>query len=135
MTAEFKAIDPKTYVDWSKAQWAQKSAKIGAERVPAGTVVETIMADGHVETKKTAGADGGYKVTNPNGEQYLVDPAKFEKSYQQTSSPGVFEPKYNPVQIVQISENIAFKAPWGEDMKIKAGGVLVKAGDNDTCVK
>jgi hypothetical protein len=127
---EFKAIDPVTYADWSKAQWAQNTAKVKAEFVPAGTVVETIMADGHVETTKTAGADGGYKVTNPTGEQYLVDPAKFEKRYQ-PSAPGIYEPKFDPVQVVRIEESVAFKAPWGEDMRIKAGGALVNGGGND----
>ena len=128
---DFKTINPATDIDWSKAVWAQKSSKVIAEKVPAGTVVETIMADGHVETTKTAGPNGGYKVTNPNGEQYLVDPAKFENRYDVVGEK-TYAPKWDPVRVVRIDEDVTFKAPWGEDMRIKAGGVLVKgSGDND----
>ena len=126
----FKHIDTKTYVDWSQAQWAQKTANVLAEKVAPGTQVETVMKDGHVETTKTAGPDGGYKVTNPDGEQYLVDPVKFETRYDDQGG-GRYAPKFDPVQVVAVTENISFKAPWGSDMFIKAGGVLVNGGGND----
>ncbi len=129
--SDFKKIDPASYTDWSKASWAQKTAQVMAEKVPEGTVVETIMADGHVETEKTAGKNGGYKVTNPSGEQYLVDPAKFESRYDQVGE-NTFAPKFDPVRVVSLSESVSFIAPWGEEMRIKSGGVLVKgSGDND----
>jgi hypothetical protein len=129
--ADFKTINPATDIDWNLASWAQKTAQVMAERVDAGTVVQTIMADGHVETSKTAGKDGGYKITNPNGEQYLIDPAKFESRYD-SAGDNVYRPKYDPIRVVQTNENVSFNAPWGEKMFIKAGGVLVKgSGDND----
>ena len=131
---DFKAINPATDVNWDNASWAQKSAQVLAERVGPGTVVQTIMADGHVETSKTAGTNGGYKVTNPNGEQYLVDPAKFESRYE-SAGENAYCPKWDPVRVVRTDGNVSFKAPWGEDMFIKAGGVLVKgSGDNDIYV-
>jgi len=133
MTDAFKQIDPATYVDWTQAQWAQKSQERGrvqAEFVDEGTEVETIMASGLSETTKTAGADGGYKVTNPTGEQYLVEPSKFQDRYEE-STPGIFVPKFDPVKVSKISENVTFEAPWGGPMNIEAGGVLVYGGEND----
>jgi len=137
MTEEFKKVDPASYVDWSKAQWAQKSQERGlvqAEFVEEGTVVETVMANGLSETTKTAGENGGYKVTNPSGEQYLIEPSKFEARYEEKSE-GLFVPNYDPVKIMKIDENVKFEAPWGGDMNIQAGGVLVYGGDNDIYVK
>lgn len=131
---DFKTINPATDIDWSQAAWAQKSSQVKAEKVAPGTVVETVMADGHVETKKTAGEKGGYKITNPNGEQYLVDPTKFESRYDAVGE-NIYRPKWDPVRVIRTDENVTFKAPWGEDMRIKAGGVLVKGtGDNDIYV-
>lgn len=133
MNEEFKIIDPKTYVNWSQAQWAQKSQERGrvqAEFVEKGTAVETIMANGHVETTKTAGENGGYRVTNPTGEQYLIEPSKFESRYEE-SEPGIFVPKFDPVKVCLVNENVTFDAPWGGAMNIQAGGVLVYGGDND----
>ena len=128
---EFKAIDPAIYVNWEQAQWAQKSATVKAEFVESGTVVETVMADGHVETTKTAGQNAAYKVTNPLGEQYLIEPDKFEKLYEKSETEGIFRSKWDPVPVVKVNENVSFTAPWGEEMRIKAGGVLVNGGDND----
>ena len=92
MNETFKEIDPTTYADWSKAQWAQKTVNVLAEKVGPETTVETIMKNGHVETTKTAGSDGGYKVTNPDGEQYLVDPAKFESRYDASTYSMISKP-------------------------------------------
>lgn len=127
----FKVIDPSKDVDWTEFFLAQKIAKVKAEKVPAGTVVETIMSDGHVETKKTAGPNGGYKVTNPTGEQYLVDTEKFESIYDKTGHDGIYQPKPDPRKMVTVDKNISFKAPWGEEMKIKKDGVLVHQGIKD----
>ena len=85
--------------------------------------LHTVADDGHVETSKTAGPDGGYKVTNPTGEQYLVDTEKFEKIYEKTEHDGIYQPKPDPRKVVTIDKNIAFRAPWGEEMKIKKDGV------------
>jgi hypothetical protein len=124
----FKVIDPKADVDWTEFGIAQKSAKVRAEFVEAGTQVDTIMANGLHETTKTAGADGGYKVTALTGEQYLVDPAKFLKIYDQTDVEGVYAPKPDPRKVLELDRNVAFQAPWGGDMRIEKGGVLVNPG-------
>jgi len=128
---KFKVIDPGAEIDWTEFTEAQKTAKVTAEKVPEGTVVETIMADGHVETKKTAGEGGGYRITNPTGEQYLVDTEKFEKLYDATDKEGIYAPKFSPKKVVDIDQNVAFKAPWGEEMRIRKDGVLVHQGVGD----
>ncbi len=128
---KFRVIQPAGDVDWTEYFLAQKTAKVKAEKVPPGTKVETIMADGHVETSKTAGPDGGYKVTNPTGEQYLVDIAKFESIYEPAGEQGMFQPRPDPRKVVTVGENVAFTAPWGEEMLIRTGGVLVYSGPQD----
>lgn len=127
----FKVIDPRADVDWSDYVIAQKTAKVKAEFVGQGTRVDTIMANGLHETSKTAGPDGGYKVTAQTGEQYLVDKAKFEKIYDETSDPGIYAPKPDPRKVLELDRNVAFNAPWGEPMRIRAGGVLVNGGKGD----
>ncbi|MCS5595685.1 MAG: hypothetical protein NZ828_00365 [Alphaproteobacteria bacterium] len=126
----YKSIDPQRDVNWTEYYVAQKTAQVLAEKVPAGTIVETIMADGRIETTKTAGEGGGYRVTNPDGEQYLVDTAKFEKIYDDLGN-GAYAPKPDPRKVVDVERNVSFKAPWGEDMRIKSGGALVYGGPND----
>lgn len=127
----FKVIDPIADVDWTDFKIAQKTAEVTAELVPAGTKVETIMENGLVETSKTAGADGGYRVTAQTGEQYLVDKAKFEKLYNLTDTDGVYAPKPDPRKVLELDRSVAFTAPWGEEMRIRSGGVLVHGGPKD----
>ena len=124
----FRTIDPVADVDWTEFRVARKTAKVRAEFVEAGTKVETVMANGLVETSKTAGEKGGYKITAQTGEQYLVDPDKFAKLYQTTSAEGVYEPRPDPRKVLDLKENVSFTASWGEDMRIRSGGVLVKDG-------
>lgn len=128
----FKVIDPVRDVDWTEFQVAQKTARVKAELVVPGTVVDTIMANGLHETSKTAGPDGGYRVTAHTGEQYLVDKAKFEKLYDITDAEGVYAPKPSPRKVLPVGDrDVAFTAPWGEPMRIASGGVLVNGGKGD----
>ena len=127
MAELFKPIDTQN-LDWNRSNWAQKTSSVRAEHVPANTPITTRMKDGHIETQNTS-KEGDVLVTNPSGEQYLVGQEKFNARYDQRGD--VFTPKAAPVEVMAIRENVSFKAPWGEEMKIKAGGVLVKAGEND----
>jgi len=131
---QFRVIEPSSPdIDWTTYFNAMKTARVQAEKVPEGTVVQTVMANGHVETQKTAGAGGGYRVTNPTGEAYLVDTAKFEKLYDPVEGEeGTFKPKPSNRKVVTLDENVAFTAPWGEPMLIKSGGVLVTEGKGKT---
>lgn len=127
----FKVIDPRGDVDWTEFKVAQKTAQVKAEFVPEGTKVDTIMADGLHEASRTAGPDGGYRVTAQTGEQYLVDKAKFEKVYDETDVAGIYQPKPDPRKVLPLDKNVAFTAPWGEPMRIRDGGVLVNGGGRD----
>lgn len=127
----YKVIDPVADVDWTDFELAQKSEKIKAERVEAGTEVMTVMADGHHETTNVAGSEGGYRVTNPAGEQYLVQNDKFEALYDKTDNENIYQPKSDLRKVLPLSGNVAFTAPWGEEMKIRKDGVLVNGGKGD----
>lgn len=121
--AEFRRIDPAA-IDFSQARLAQKVARVQARPAEPGERVATIMKDGHVETENVA-SDGDLVVTNPSGEQYLVKAATFAERYQPTATPGEFAPRAAPVKALVTGENVEFTAPWGEIMRIKAGGVLI----------
>lgn len=125
----FEEIDP-AQIDFSQARFAQKTAKVTARTATEGERVDTIMKNGLVETTNTAKA-GDYVVTNPGGEQYLVGKEKFEKRYVPTDNPNVFAPNAAPVKVLELDRNVSFKAPWGETMNIRAGGVLVSNGPGD----
>lgn len=126
----FKVVDPAKDFDWTEFRPAQKTAKIKAELVEPGTKVDTIMANGLVETSNAAGPEGGYRVTALTGEQYLVSKPKFEKLYVPTETKGVYAPKPDTRKVLPIASSVAFTAPWGEEMRIRGGGVLVNSGEN-----
>ena len=127
---DFKEINPEQYFDQSKAITAQKTATISARPATAGEEISTIMKDGHVETKNIAKA-GDFVVTNPDGERYIVAGDKFLKKYLPTDNPTIYKPNAGPVQAMPLTEDVKFKAPWGEEIAIKKGGVLVKYGPGD----
>ena len=58
-------------LDFRHARRAQKIVEVRAVPARPGERVDTIMRDGHVETTNSA-QPGDMKVTNPSGEQYLV---------------------------------------------------------------
>ncbi|MGD9537131.1 MAG: hypothetical protein AB7P52_05180 [Alphaproteobacteria bacterium] len=126
----FRAINPDDYFDQSQARMATKTTTIQARPAVAGEEVITVMKDGHVETRNTAKA-GDYIVTNPDGERYIVPGEKFESKYAPTETPGVYRPAGGPVKVMTLQEDVSFKAPWGEEMRIRADGVLVYNGLGD----
>lgn len=127
----YKVIDPAKDLNWTEYYLAQKTAEVKAEKVLPGTVVETILADGHVETTKTAGEKGGYRVTNPTGEQYLVDTDKFENLYDETDTAGIYQPKPDPRKVLDSDKNVTFRASWGENMLMRKGSAIVHGGQDD----
>tara|TARA_R100000687_G_C6443407_1_gene161690 strand:+ start:837 stop:1349 length:513 start_codon:yes stop_codon:yes gene_type:complete len=125
---QFRKIDPRSY-DWEAAAWWQKTAIVRAHPVPAGTQITTRMANGLVETQNVSKAEITMLVTNPAGEQYLVAVEKFKKRYDARGS--FYAPKAAPVKSIPLYEDVRFTAPWGEEMRIACGGVLVRAGEHD----
>ncbi len=70
-------------------------------------------------------------VTNPGGEAYKVADDVFQRAYKaKKGSDGAFVSLGVPVRVVPVSENIVFKAPWGSDQGVQAGGVVVERTDN-----
>jgi hypothetical protein len=128
--ADFKEINPEQYFDQSKAMTTQKTATISARPATVGEEISTVMKDGHVETKNFAKA-GDFVVTNPDSERYIVPGEKFLKKYLPTDNPNIYKPNAGPVSAMPLTEDVKFKAPWGEEMAIKKGGVLVRGGPND----
>ena len=108
-----------------KAEAYLKTAKIKARPAREGEEVITKMADNHVETKCKVKDDCHMVITNPNGEEYVVSCADFDKRYEKApEGNGFYIPKPIPQEMLVIDEDIQFMAPWGEIMDIRAGGAL-----------
>lgn len=114
-----------------------KFARIQARQGELGEEVVTKMANGLEETRNAVKLDGktgepGWIVTNPDGEQYIVEDSVFKKKYEiDPQNPAQYKPKGGPVLSSPINEHIEFQAPWGETMRIECGGSLVLSGPND----
>lgn len=108
-----------------------KKATVNAEFAEAGIAVETVLADGTVETKNVT-KEGDVIITNPGGEQYIVRQEDFFKKYQATENDG----EYRAVGMVRAIKNdtgnqIELIAPWGEKMTGDADCYIVSAVDLD----
>jgi len=120
-----------------------KFARINARQGELGQEVVTKMANGLEETRNTVKLDKktgqpGWIVTNPGGEEYIVEDSVFNKKYElDPENNSQYKPKGEPVLATQISEDISFVAPWKDDeekdiiMNIAAGGYLILAGEKD----
>ena len=114
-----------------------KFARIHARQGVLGEEIITKMANGLEETRNTVTADEktgepGWVVTNPDGEEYIVADSTFKKKYEiDPENPEQYKPKGGPVLSSQINEHIEFNAPWGEIMRIEAGGSLILSGPED----
>lgn len=102
-----------------------ETARIKARPGIVGEEIVTKMSDGHTETKSTVQSEGDMVVTNPDGEQYIVDEKTFAKKYElDPVSPNRYRPTGGAQQFLFLHEDVEFTAPWGEQMSIKKGGVL-----------
>ena len=129
MSDTYRRIDPAS-VDFSAARHARKTGWVAARPAKEGERIATRMKDGHVETTNVATALD-MVVTNPGGERYLLRAQKFAELYAATGTAGMFQPRGAPVPVVPVTENVEFIAPWGQLMRIKAGGVLACKGPGD----
>ena len=110
---------------------ARKTSLVTARIGLVGEEVDTrprVERDGKVyamgETKGVVKVAGSMIVKNPDGEEYIVKPEAFSKKYIETENPGVYKPIAEPITYVTLPHDIAFKAPWGEDMYGVKGGVI-----------
>jgi hypothetical protein len=97
----------------SEAPIYKKTAVVDAVRATEPTVVETVLADGTVETENVA-QPGDYIVTNPGGEQYVMSGEKFTERYTPKGD-GSYQAK-GSVRVIQnpTGAPISITAPWGE---------------------
>ena len=108
----------------------RKTARIKARRGTEGEEIVTILPSGLREIAGVVKVDPktgrtGWVVTNPAGEQYIIEDSDFEALYMEDQEhPGEFKKKV-PFLAVQINENVAFTNKYNEEMKIEAGGYLV----------
>ena len=121
---------------------AKKFTRIFAVQGQVGQKVQTILADGTVETTpRTVTLDEktnepGWIVKNADGpEKWIIDDSVFKKKYEiDPESPEVFKPKGGPMLAGEISENICFKPPkWGGDVQmIKKGAYILRDPNNES---
>lgn len=130
----FKTIDDiKAYVTerlqkGEKAAFYKKTAWIKARKGFPGEEIITKMANGLTETKNVV-KKGDWIITNPDGESYIMPEETLQKKYEMDpAQKGVWRPKGGPQKMLSVTEDISFKAPWGEDMKIAKGGMLNISG-------
>jgi hypothetical protein len=110
----------------------KKQGEVKAAIAQGGEVVETKLADGTVETRNTANP-GDAIITNPGGEQYIIDAVKFGKRYEPKMAEdgkvqeGVFAARgYCKAIDNPFGSPITMMASWGE---MQNGGRDAKIAD------
>ena len=95
----------------------QKTGKVTAYKVDVDTPLQTVLADGFVETSRVVPA-GSYIVTNPGGEQYGIDEVTFMKRYE-----------FRDGEWHARGQIQAIRNPWGSDTEIVASWGEPQFGD------
>ena len=111
----------------------EKFARIKARQGVVGQRINTAL-DNTTNTVKLdeKTSEPGWVVTNPGGEEYIIDDSTFKKKYEiDPENPKQYRPKGGPVLSTKLPENIEFVAPWGETMQIPATGFLILNGPKD----
>lgn len=92
----------------------RKAAIVKARRAVPGEVIVTVTPDGVEEGRNTAGEDD-HVVTGANGADFILPGEKFNKLYEETEEPGVFQSR-GMARIIDnpTGKKIGILAPWGE---------------------
>ncbi|MEO5950690.1 MAG: PGDYG domain-containing protein [Candidatus Saccharimonadales bacterium] len=91
-----------------------KKAEVHAVVAVGGEKIETVLANGIVETVNIANS-GDAIITNPGGEQYIIPAETFTKRYEATTEEGVFRAKGMARALKNdTGAPIEITAPWGE---------------------
>lgn len=90
----------------------RKNVVITAEQVEESQNLETVLANGLVETTRVVPA-GEWIITNPGGEQYAIGDEKFKSRYEKDGD------KYRAKGLIKAIKNftngdVEIIAPWGE---------------------
>lgn len=116
-----------------KVIYAKKTAVVTAQLARLGQKVDTTprcIIDGNVyvfsETKRVICQkdidDNSVLIQNPDGECYVIKGEKFAKLYKPCD--GGYQTDDSLKKFVTITENICFKAPWGEMLFAPKGSKL-----------
>lgn len=107
--------DEKILTGLETAPVYRKQGEVKAVIAQGGEIVITKLADGSTETKNTA-KTGDAIITNPGGEQYIIDEVKFNKRYEaKPGEEGVYLAKGHCKAISNPwGQPITMMASWGE---------------------
>lgn len=110
------------------APWFVKHALVEAHQLVGDVEVRTVLASGVVETTRTAHA-GSWIVTNPGGEQYVLDPDTFTARYRHVGgdryrATGRCRAIRNPYR-----DDLTIDAAWGEQSGDADCWIAVQPGD------
>lgn len=110
----------------------EKFAVVQASQATQETPITTVLADGTVETSNVA-QPGDYIVTNPGGEQYVVEQEKFEARYEVTEDSGTFKAKGIVKAVANATGTpVTVIAPWGEEQHGNADCIYLAQYDPST---
>lgn len=130
--------DPRIMKGLVDAPIYKKQGEVRAIIAQGGEVVVTRLADGSTETRNTANP-GDAIITNPGGEQYIIDAAKFGKRYEpklgEDGKPdeGVFSAKGYCKAIDNLwGQPITMMASWGEMQNGAKDAKIADTYDIDT---
>jgi hypothetical protein len=91
-----------------------KNGQVQARAAVPGEQVTTVLDDGAVETVNMA-KENQVVITNPGGEEYIIDSEKFAGRYQATDQEGIFKAKGSVRAFRnQTGRPIQIVAPWGQ---------------------
>ena len=152
ITVNCKVVDIKKYVknELKTKQIKQakkyfivkaKQAEVG-EKVFTRPIVERNGKEYYLdETKNIVKEKGSMIIINPMGEEYIVKPDDFVKKYKETDKENTYFAVGDAIDYIELTEDIVFIAPWGQEMIGLKGGVLNITNLNDiysiqnTCFK
>ena len=126
---------------------AVKDKTVVAEKITESTANQIFEMGGYptvcyddegnsfVETVNKNVRIGDYLVANLiNGKEncYVLKAEKFESLYDNIEGTSVYRPKGELRTMYRLPNdmNVSFIAPWGSEMKIRGGGVLIEEGDS-----
>ena len=139
-TNNFKRVEIKVYVNEGIKNGTlvfsnvQKFQKITAIQGKVGEKVQTILADGTVETEprevkldEKTGNPGWIVQNITSPEKWIMSDSTFQKRYELDKETGLFSPNKRPMLAAELKENITFKPPmWGGDIiNVKRGGYIM----------
>jgi len=126
-----KSTEPAIFVDvhssgvtdiLAKSPLFEKTATVTAVQITEAEHVVTAFGD-FIETERDAVA-GQWKVTNPDGEQYILDDEVFKARYK-----ALGKDKYQAIGFIRATSN-----PWGVPIEITAPWGEPQFGDEDCIV-